>query len=223
MATIRTGSIIDDGEYNQGPSDESAGGSSEPKSESPKLAGFDLYSPGDIIDGGTDGGGNTSRRRGRPRGSKNGVRTDTSKTPQNIAENLERLLLSVHLIGSTILHTPELALDETEANKLASAIREVSKHYNVVMNPKTLALVELSSVAAMIYGTRAVAIYKRVKDDKKTEPSRPIEIVRKKEQVQTAAPATAPQQRTANDTPKRPLNPSDLFGEYNGVTDSSNL
>jgi hypothetical protein len=211
MATNKSGIIIDEYEPSSGLSDKSEGR----KPESPRIAGFDVTSPADFIDGGTGGDGITSgKRRGRPRGSKNRTDPATSKTPQNIAENLETLLLSVHLMGAAFLKCPELELSQPEAEKLAGAVREVAKHYNVVVNPKTLALIELSTTGAMIYGTRGVAIYKRLTAEAKPKPV-PGRVQTIRDNPPPAAEQPAPE--------KRPLNPSDLFGDANGVIDSSVL
>jgi len=207
-------------------------GSAEPvnrneggKQELPRVAQFSDYaSPGDIFDAGTDratGGFAQPKRRGRPLGSKN--RNDTpAKTPQNIAENLERLLLSVHLMGAAALASPELELEESEAKKLASAIREVSKFYPVTLDPKRLALLELGTVAMMVYGTRGVAIYRRVKTEVK--PKAPLQVMPNRPAPKTAQ-ATAPvrEPEKQNTTESRPLTPNDLFGLDNGVQDLSQL
>lgn len=215
MAT-RTIATIDDSDLPnvEGPN-QSQGGKPEPQ----RIAGFEIHNPadGEYIDGGTDRG-TTTRRRGRPPGTRNKSR-DGSQTasPQNIAENLEHLLLSVHTMGAAFLKCPELELDEAEAKKLASSIREVSKHYPVTLDPKRLALIELGTMAAMIYGTRGVAIYKRLTATPKPAAPKPKQEPTpiNKQPASQPAPSKPP-------GPGRPLNPSDLFFD-NGVEDLSQL
>jgi hypothetical protein len=59
-----------------------------------------------------------------------------------------------------------LALDESEARELAKAAAEVQKHYDSVIDPKTLAWVQLGMVAASVYGPRVIAINFRHKAEK---------------------------------------------------------
>lgn len=212
------------------------GRKSEPARDVPKIAGFDVIDPGEFIDGGTaDGDRSTAsagKRRGRPPGSRNKQSATTGNTqekaPQNIAENLERLLLSTHLMGAAMLKCPELELDVDEAKKLASAIREVSKHYPVVFDPKKMALMELGTVALMVYGTRGVAIYKRIQRESQPQPPRqqPVNIDTRKQRPATpGAPAPQPAQ-PAQPAPRAqtmPSTPFEIWGGDNGVVDSSNL
>lgn len=53
---------------------------------------------------------------------------------------------------------PVFNLSEDEAKALAKAVAEVSKHYNVVVNPKTTALIQLVGTAGMIYFPRILHI-----------------------------------------------------------------
>lgn len=212
MAT-RTIATIDDSDIpvGEGP-DKLEGRKPEPQ----RVAGFELHNPADseYINGGTDRGATTTRRRGRPPGTRNKPRDGSpSQTSQNIAENLEHLLLSVHVMAAAFLKCPEFELDEQESKKLASSIREVSKFYPITLDPKRLALIELGTMAAMIYGTRGVAIYKRLTAEPKKETPR-------KEPTPISKTASAPLPKTT--VPSRPLNPSDFFPN-NGVEDLSQL
>jgi hypothetical protein len=67
---------------------------------------------------------------------------------------------------SAVTKTPELALDPDEAKELAKAAAEVQKHYDTVIDPKTLAWVQLGMVAASVYGPRMIAVNIRLKNEK---------------------------------------------------------
>lgn len=196
-------------EFDQGPSDKLEGGKPEPA----RIAGFEVHSPGEFQSG--SNGEPPRKKRGRQKGWRKSDSTP-APSPQNIAENLERLLLSVHTMGAAFLSCPELELDESEAQKIASAVRGVAKHYSVTMDAKKLAMVELSTVLAMVYGTRGVAIYRRVTAESKRKPAE-VRTIRTENQEPKDPNKTSPAQAA------RPLNPSDIWGVDNGVVDSSNL
>ena len=73
------------------------------------------------------------------------------------------MLLSIHGIGASLLKTPELAIDEGEAKMLASAVSEVSKHYEVLskVSGEAVAWTHLISVCAIVYGPRIFAVRNR--------------------------------------------------------------
>jgi len=140
-------------------------GNPQPERSTERVAGFDTVSPFDIIGGTGDGsandrgdstGDNAPKRRGRPPGSKN--RETVSK---NLA-NLEDILFTVHLSLAQFTFE-ELALDESEAKAQADAYRELAKYYNFYIDPKKMAMIQLAAVLGKHYGTRAVAIYSRLK------------------------------------------------------------
>jgi hypothetical protein len=200
----------------------------KPARDNPKVAGFDLHDPGESYnDAGTDTGDYQPRRRGRKPGSKNKPKIGEEKASSNIAENLERLLLSVHTMGSAFFSCPELELDPEEAKSLARAIREVAKHYPITLDPKRLALIELGTVCAMIYGTRAVVIYRRITNESNKPHAVPTPIKRATSSTQPVNSATTPQpQTTTNPKPNgaihrqsgEPWSPNDLGTGY-GVND----
>lgn len=220
MATKSTATIDDGIELPSKGSSEHVSIDEGRKPEPQKFGGFEIHSPGDIggdsdyIDAGTDtGSGAAPKRRGRPRGSRNASKTET-KTASNIGENLEHLLLSVHLMGAALLKLPELAIDPTEAEKLASAIREVLKHYPISLDPKRVAWIELGTMAAMIYGTRGIAVYQR----SKRKPAIVTEMPKPQKPAESR-----PAQTTTTQVTNAARTPGDLFGLGNGVEDLSQL
>lgn len=131
------------------------------------IAGFPVANPADA-DGGPADSGNAPKRRGRKPGTKNAPKEKAS----NLA-GLESLLLSVHVMGSTLLKIPELAIDQKEAKLLADAIQGVAEHYPMVIDPKYAAIANLVMVGIGIYGTRVFAYSNRIKREK----SRNLEAV----------------------------------------------
>lgn len=143
-----------------------------PVQQPANIAGIPVIDPIIYSDPGNDGfrndGGTTTdsqprKRRGRPPGSKNGVRTEAPKTSSNLVANLESLLISVHIMGAAFLDWEELELDPEEAKRMSDAIKEVGKHYAMEIDPKKLALIELSVVCAGIYGPRVVSAWRKGK------------------------------------------------------------
>lgn len=222
MAQRTPVSIDDEIEQDRNGPIEQPGGNPQPARDIPKLAGFELHSPGDFVDGGIDSGDSDSgsgKRRGRPRGSKNGTKTET-KAPHNLADGIEKLLLSVHAMGSVFLHCPELELDPMEAKLMASSIRDLSKHYQVALDPKKLAMVEFGTVLASVYGLRGVMIYKRLKRETTVKPKLVPQPIR--EQPVREQPTASENATRTPATPRLPV-PSDYFGVQNGVEDLSQL
>lgn len=80
-------------------------------------------------------------------------------------------MLGVHA-GLAALVGPELALDQPEAARLAGALANVNAYYGHALNPKTLAWVNLATVAAAIYAPRVMAIGLRPK--KSAPPVTPL-------------------------------------------------
>lgn len=112
---------------------------------------------------GTPSGEPDRPRRGRPRGPNYKPRTTTGSAPEKTSpdlKGLDGLILSAHLMCAKILSVPELELDEAESKRLADSLKEVAKHYSVIMDPKRIAWWEFATTAGGIYGPRVVAIWK---------------------------------------------------------------
>jgi hypothetical protein len=144
-------------------SDELSRRNAEPE----RIAGFEVYTPGDLK---FDSPGGEPRRRGRPKGSRNAARTTTPPPQSNLIENVESLLLSTHFMLSKLLDIDELELDPSEAKRLSDAFKKVAEHYPIGFSPKRLAWMELSIAAGTVYGPRIVTIYKK-------KPKRPIAVM----------------------------------------------
>lgn len=71
----------------------------------------------------------------------------------------------------------ELTLSPDESKELAKAVAEVQSHYDTVIDPKTMAWVQLAMVAGSVYGPRMIAFNirkKREKTIKKPAPDNTI-------------------------------------------------
>jgi hypothetical protein len=67
----------------------------------------------------------------------------------------------------------ELLVDESEAQQLAQATANVSRHYNAQIAAKTIDWVNFATVAGMVYGTRLVAIRNRHAAERRANPPAP--------------------------------------------------
>jgi hypothetical protein len=113
--------------------------------------------------------GEPIRRRGRKPGVKNRTKVATFQ-----AGNLEKLLLSGHLMLAAVTGANELVIDETEAKLLADSIAAVNAAYGLdsIISPKVAAAIDLSFACAAVYGPRLLKIAKRAK------PKKPILVRR---------------------------------------------
>jgi hypothetical protein len=114
----------------------------------------------------------TKKRRGRPPGSgRKSEDGSESKGPSKGKLDLTLLrdqILVAHQLAAVTLQCPELALTEEEGKRLATALNDVAKQFDVgkVVNPKVQAILALTTVAAITYVPRAPAIAKAMKTRK---------------------------------------------------------
>jgi hypothetical protein len=139
------------------------------------------------------------RGRGRPAGTGNSnssagkstkPRSSTKQTkaaPVSVT-GIEKILFSLHMGLAKFSGVDELEIDNEEAKLLAAAVAEVSSHYNVVIDPKTVAWVGLAGVLGAVYAPRIASFKMRKMMEKKAKE--PVEMQRA---ANNAAPvATAP-------------------------------
>lgn len=199
-----------DGSENGSPNFE--GGNRESQTDDkPASGGFQTLNPLDIgTNSGTVEPATPRRRRGRPPGSTNRPKDGTQEsTATNLGtaalESLEALLIGVHFMGAKLLQAPEIELDESEAKKLSDALKNVAKQYQTVVDPKKLALIQLSTVAAGIYVPRVIVLFK---GRKKPGPKLVESIDRTT--AQSGAGKPNPPKNPAGNTP---LVPSQMWNE----------
>lgn len=164
--------------------------------------GATVIDPGSITgaaDSGSADSGTGKRRRGRPAGSRN---ASSKKGPALDINGLEFILLSAHGMLAGITRTAELELDQPEANKIATAVVNVGRHYNMTMSAKALDWTALIMVIGEVYGTRLMAIRLRRTMERKAGGSEPGHaagsVPPRTEPVQQSRPANG---RTIIDIP----------------------
>lgn len=101
-----------------------------------------------------------TERAARGGGGGNASGTTTPKTTFPV-EAMSGTILGMHAILSTVLKTPELALDPREAAQLGAALANLQQFYPVSVTAKALAWANLLTAGGMIYGTRIAAIAAR--------------------------------------------------------------
>lgn len=101
--------------------------------------------------------------RGRKKGVKNGESKPALKAPKLDKKTFALQVQGVHAAAAQVLRSPELEINTAESEALATALIDISQHYNIAVNPKALAWFNLISVAAFIYVPKVGAIVERAK------------------------------------------------------------
>lgn len=111
----------------------------------------------------------TYRRKRQRRGS--GGSSPASKRPkadlQASIDGLSKILLVMHIGLAEISKTPELVLQPTEGDALASSLANVGDQFDITPDPKVQAIIGLMMTAGMIYGSRMYNIRERLKNTDK--------------------------------------------------------
>jgi hypothetical protein len=139
----------------------------EPKRLGEFIANGGAGAGSDSADGGDSG---THKRRGRKPGTKN-------KSRKEAPQNVEALVTMVHTWAAVLLKTPELMLEETEVKSLSDAYSEFCQWHDVpILTPKRMSEINLIATGLLIYGTRFVAIKKRMKQAKQQRPNNVVSM-----------------------------------------------
>lgn len=201
MATLATVDIIRDTDENRTGIEESPSGVEEQQRETEPNSGptpIATIDPFDIVDAGTDTDSRRRRepnpidpatgrpRRGRPAGSTNRTRKEGTQVQNDLSLNLEALVLSIHEMVAAFVGAPELELDQGEAKDYAKNLRDIAKLHNHNFNPNTLVYLAFVAFLLQVYGTRGVAIYKRVQSEPREKPG-PQLVPPKAQQPKTAS------------------------------------
>lgn len=105
-----------------------------------------------------------SQRRKRGRGSSSAASgTRKQKVP---VDALARFLAFAHMAVAGVTSTPELNLEEKESVMLARPLADILGLYNVEIDPRAMAMMELAGAASYIYGPRFMLIRMRLKEEK---------------------------------------------------------
>lgn len=114
------------------------------------------------------------RGRGRPPKNKGGGTgaNQYTKAKQQTAQDLTGILMGLHTMCSAFLKVEELELDQDEAKALSDAVNKVQAEYKMpILDPKTLAWINLGMVAGGVYGPRVAAYSLRKKKERKGKPT----------------------------------------------------
>lgn len=84
-------------------------------------------------------------------------------------EGLTRVLTIIHVGIASVTKTPEIALDDKEAESLAAATANVLTEFDIRPDPKIEAVIGLVTVAGMIYGPRIYLIKERKKAEREAD------------------------------------------------------
>jgi hypothetical protein len=111
--------------------------------------------------------GTFRRKRGRKSNSGNSASTGGRTKAQNNAsvEGLTRILSILHIGLAAATKTPELALEDSEAENLAKATATVLTEFDIRPDPKIEAVIGLVTAASLIYGPRVYLITERKKQE----------------------------------------------------------
>lgn len=109
--------------------------------------------------------GSYRRKRGR---RANSATSGSGRKANNQAsiEGLTRMLAIVHIGLASATKTPELRLEDAEAEALAKSTAVVLEEFDIRPDPKIEAIVGLVTTAGMIYGPRVYLIAERKKREK---------------------------------------------------------
>lgn len=84
-----------------------------------------------------------------------------------MAQFLASGLLVFHTTLAAMTETPELMLDEGEANGLATSGLTLASMYDITPDPKLQAMLLFAGNVGMVYGSRIIAIRARKAQEKK--------------------------------------------------------
>ncbi len=125
-----------------------------------------------------EGESTAPKKRGRPRknpetlnaesvgnagaSSSSGPKKRSGKMSGEQIGNLAKQLQGIHMIAATITNLPEVMLHEKEAEMLAGSIANMASQYDLSLDGKTGAAIQLLATAAMIYTPRYFQIRARM-------------------------------------------------------------
>ena len=116
--------------------------------------------------------GRYTKKRGRKAGgsssatgSRGSGRTSEASYKAGV-DTLATCLMIVHAGIASVSKTPELALEEDEADSLAKATANVLQEFDIAPNPKVQAVVGLVVTSGTIYGSKIYLIRERKKEER---------------------------------------------------------
>lgn len=112
--------------------------------------------------------GRYTRKRGRRGNNSSSPRNSKAQNTSGI-EALTRALAIVHLGLAAATKTPELALDDKEAETLAAATAHVLQEFDIRPDPKVEACFALVVACGTVYGPKVYFIRERWKEEAKAK------------------------------------------------------
>jgi len=94
------------------------------------------------------------------------------KEAEQSAEDFAAQIMGFHLVAAKFIG-PEIAISEKESFALAKSIKELSAQYDLSINPKAAASLQLLATVAIIYGPRVVMIKTRIAKEKAVKDEQP--------------------------------------------------
>lgn len=146
------------------------------------------------------------RGRGRPPGSPNRKKANVGL--------IESLLISVHTMAAAALKMPHLALGEEEAENLAKALAKVQEQYDVSLDPKTEAWINLAMVGGAVYGPRVLVAMHLAASNKPQKQTTPKPVAEPVMNGHAPGSGFTPQSVSPMPVGKGPQVPSQLLGRF---------
>lgn len=110
--------------------------------------------------------GSFRKKRGRKATNSAAPRSRSKASNQASVEGLTRMLAIIHMGIASATRTPELKLEDEEAEALAKSTAVVLEEFDIRPDPKIEAVIGLVTTAGMIYGPRMYLIAERKKREK---------------------------------------------------------
>jgi len=109
----------------------------------------------------------------------------------------------LHVLAATFLKNPTLKISPDEAKKLAVAVQNVTKQYNLNISPTLVAWFQLAGVSAAIYGPR-IAINIAVRAEMKKQAKERNTLATAGNAANGMSVASSPVNATHNPGPEIP-------------------
>lgn len=120
----------------------------------------------------------TPKKRGPGRPPKDSTKPTAEKIPSESAGVktrkkttydvglLSKQLMGLHIMAAGLTGIPEVQIAPQEADMLASGVIAVAEQYDLSIDGKTGAAIQLLAAAAMVYAPRVIALQRRIKEAK---------------------------------------------------------
>lgn len=164
----KTGNAHDDGDDGASSATFLGGSNGSGSGGSERDANGDKFDPAIHIDPDRrNADGSYRKKRGRKSGnSTSSPRSRSKANNQASIDGLTRMLAIIHIGLASATRTPELRLEDEEAEALAKSTAVVLEEFDIRPDPKIEAIIGLVTTAGMIYGPRVYLITERKKRER---------------------------------------------------------